>query len=283
MAISAMPPLNGFFSEWITFQSLFNGIWTSGTYATWAFLLATAALALTSGLALACFVKAFGITFLARPRSVAAKKAKESSRLMQVGMIGMAGVCVIIGLCAAPVVVLLKETAQQAMGLNVASSVGASQLHTITFNSGTTSVSGPITAVLLLIAGLAVWLAVRYGVNRKQKVSTADTWDCGTPLTSRMEITATGFSRSIILIFRGILRPSLQNDIEYDDAASRYTPKSRTVSTQIRDTYQDLIYRPVYDGLIRVSRWIKTIQNGNLNVYILYVFAALIIVLVMGV
>jgi hydrogenase-4 component B len=82
MAISALPPFNGFFSEWLTFQSLFRGIATLDFSAKWVFIASAGSLAFTGGLALTCFVKAFGSTFLARPRSREAGHAKESSFAM---------------------------------------------------------------------------------------------------------------------------------------------------------------------------------------------------------
>lgn len=196
-------------------------------------------------------------------------------------MIGVAAMCVLIGLAAAPVTDTARAVAQQTTGIDGVSTV-ATAGQSVVFYGHEASVNGPVTAGLILLAGFTVWLVVRYGVYRKQKVSYGPTWDCGTPLNGRMEITATGFARSIILIFRGILRPSLQSDIEYDDSANRYTFKSHRVSIDVRDIFRIYLYAPVRQAFLAVSRWVKTVQNGNLNAYILYIFAALVIVLVVG-
>ena len=97
MAISALPPFNGFFSEWLTFQSLFQGIASLDFYTKWIFILAAGSLAFTGGLALACFVKAFGVTFLARPRSKEIAHAKESSFSLRLAMSSLAVLSLLFG------------------------------------------------------------------------------------------------------------------------------------------------------------------------------------------
>ncbi|MDO8581703.1 MAG: proton-conducting transporter membrane subunit, partial [bacterium] len=97
MAISALPPFNGFFSEWMTLQSLFQGIASLDAYPKWIFMLSAGALAFTGGLALACFVKAFSATFLARPRNKKVTHAKESSVSLLFGMGSLAILSLLFG------------------------------------------------------------------------------------------------------------------------------------------------------------------------------------------
>jgi hydrogenase-4 component B len=153
----------------------------------------------------------------------------------------------------------------------------------LSLTNSSSKISGPIIAGVIVVATVIVWLVVRFGVYRRQKVAIAATWDCGTPLNGRMEITATGFARSIVQIFRGILRPTLQHKVEYEDAASRYMPVSRLVTLDISDVYQKYLYRPTYNTLARLSVALKHVQNGNLNAYILYIFVILLVTLVLGV
>src|SRR5713101_5612253 len=103
-AIAALPPLNGFASEWLVFQSLLAGTYISRPEIAVGFPIAVGMLALTSGLAAACFVKAFGISFLAMPRSDHAAQARESHWSMRAMMAVLAGGCVVFGL-AAPVII----------------------------------------------------------------------------------------------------------------------------------------------------------------------------------
>ncbi|HEU4913860.1 MAG TPA: proton-conducting transporter membrane subunit [Candidatus Saccharimonadales bacterium] len=283
MAISALPPFNGFFSEWLTFQALFNGLAVSGTYVQWVFIGATASLAFTGGLALACFVKAFGVSFLARPRSQAAKKAKESSAPMLAGMAGLAITCAAIGVMSSPVTHLLHDVAAGTTGLSSAV-IDATGVGTISVDAITSSVSGPAVLALVVLVPLGVWFGVRYGVYRGQKVVVGKTWDCGTELNERMEITASGFSQSIVRIFGMFLRPSVRYHIEHHDPAkpNHYSLKSRTVSMHVHDLYQAHLYRPLYAGLLALSRAVRRIQSGNLNMYVLYIFVIVIIALVLG-
>jgi hydrogenase-4 component B len=283
MAISALPPFNGFFSEWFTFQSLFHGAMSSDLYVKWAFLIAIGALALTGGLAVACFVKAFGTTSLARPRSEAVLHAKDASWGMRIGMAGLVALCLALGLLAAPVITVLQSIVAQFTNVHVASLTAVSAVQVLTVGRGYASVWSPGIFALVALVPVLVWLVVRYGVNRRQKVRTDLTWDCGTDMTGRMEITSTGFARSIVSIFKGVLKPTMQHDLEYDDAASRYAPKSRLVTLHVADVYQKYSYGPLYDAAVRTSRLVKRIQSGNVNAYVLYIFVVLVITLLVGV
>ena len=122
-------------------------------------------------------------------------------------------------------------------------------------------------------------LAVRL-VYRRQRVTVDNlTWDCGTDLKPRMEITATGFARSIVIIFKRALKPSIQHDVEYHDAESRYLPKTSHITLATRDIYHSYLYQPLRNLMHKLSLRAKKIQGGNVNVYILYIFLALAIAL----
>lgn len=280
MAISALPPFNGFFSEWMTFQVLFQGISQLPFSIQWIFVLAAGSLAFTGGLALACFVKAFGAIFLARPRSVEVTHAKESALSMRLGMAGLATLSLLFGVFSGSVVVLLEKVGRGfSIFQSTPSFVSVSAAQSISAGNGFAQVSAPWILWLLVAITLGVAFVVRFLINRKQKIVVGATWDCGTELTPRMEITATGFARSIILIFKGVLKPSIQHDIEYHDAASRYMPKSRTVTLGVGDVYDSYFYKPLYDMLDGLSARLRNIQIGNINIYISYLFIALIVAL----
>src|SRR3989344_4395911 len=112
VAISGLPPLNGFASEWLTFQSLFAGIALAPTFAKGAFLIGAASLAFTGGLAAACFVKAFGTMFLGRPRSEVVSHAREGGAGTRVGMSLLAGLGVLFGIAAGAIVPWLTAIAE---------------------------------------------------------------------------------------------------------------------------------------------------------------------------
>ncbi|OGY88151.1 MAG: hypothetical protein A2233_04585, partial [Candidatus Kerfeldbacteria bacterium RIFOXYA2_FULL_38_24] len=118
MAISALPPLNGFFSEWATFQALFLGIRELAMPVRWVFIVSAGLLACTGGLAAACFVKVFGIIFLARPRSVQVKQAQESTWFLKLPMATLALLTAVLGFFAGFVVSVLWRVATS---INIAS------------------------------------------------------------------------------------------------------------------------------------------------------------------
>ncbi len=278
MAISALPPFNGFFSEWLTFQSLFAGIRSLSVSAQWAFIIGAGALAFTGGLAAACFVKAFGATFLARPRSEEVRHAKEADPSLRVGMGVLAALTLIVGIFAGPIANVLAQVAE---GLKIfAGQTGffSADFNVVKLQDGFSSVSMPLIFVSLVVVIAAAYYSVN-ALIKDRKVKVGCTWDCGTDLNSRMEITATGFARSIVTIFRGILKPTKQADVEYHDAAIRYFQKTSTIKLEVSDLYGTYFYKPVHELTKKISEHVKRIQSGNINVYILYIFLILIILL----
>jgi hydrogenase-4 component B len=281
MAISALPPFNGFFSEWLCFQSLFSGANLGGSLGL-TFLLAAGFLAFTSALAAACFVKAFGISFLARPRSHEAEHAKEVGPAMLSGMGILALLTLIFGVFAGSISGLLAKTS-----LGLSALAGGKLDSVFNFKGLQTSqnfsvVSAPVIFIGLLLAVLLT-AAVVYFVSRKNKVTSNRTWDCGHDIRQGMEITATGFSRSIIVIFKGLLKPTKQTSIEYHDDEMRYFPKRQSVDIGREDVYQHFLYIPIKRASYWLSELAKKIQNGNINLYILYIFLTLIILLLTAV
>ncbi|MDO8633530.1 MAG: hydrogenase 4 subunit B [Candidatus Wildermuthbacteria bacterium] len=278
-AISALPPLNGFFSEWMTFQALFEGIRSLTISTQWVFIFAAASLVFTGGLAAACFVKAFGITFLARPRSKEAANAKESGSLLTFSMLSLAGLTLVLGVLAGPVSSLLSRVVNDMGVFGASGAAFSSGITAVRLSSGFSSVSMPLIFGALAFSLFAV-LYIVYAITKKRKVVIGRTWDCGTDLTPRMEISATGFSRSLITVFRGILRPTQQTNIEYRDGNMRYFPKTSIVRLGVQDIYRAHLYRPVQALFSGISEYMKRIQGGNINVYIFYIFIVLIILFV---
>lgn len=278
MAISALPPFNGFFSEWMTFQSLFKGIMLSGISVRWAFLIAAGSLAFTGGLAAMCFVKVFGATFLARPRSEEVRHAKESGFALRISMFILAAFTLIIGVASGTVTNTLSAVVTD---LNIFVSTKEA-FYSTTFKVGLldnfASVSMPLILISLILV-LVIVFAVVALFTKNRKIRFACTWDCGTTLNSRMEITATGFANSIVAIFRGVLKPTKQVSIEYRDASMRYFPKTETVKFGTKDIYRGYFYLPVHLFTIKVSEYVKKIQSGNINTYILYILVTLIVML----
>lgn len=281
MAVSALPPFNGFFSEWMTFQSLFHGIQSFSFLTQLIFIMAAGSLIFTGGLAAACFVKAFGITFLARPRSEEAKHAKESSFILRAGMASLAVLTLIFGLLAGSVSSLLSRISKSMSVFQDSEAAISTQFQAVKLQDGFAVVSMPgiLISLVLFIAGISI---IIYFLTKSQKTRTGITWDCGTSLTPRMEITDTGFSRSLITIFGGLLKPSRQSDVEYQDSDLRYFQKINIATLGTRhDIYNTYLYKPLQGLITKIADYIKTIQSGNINGYILYIFIALMCLLLL--
>lgn len=275
LAISALPPFNGFFSEWAIFQSLFAGIRSLDISVGWIFIFAAGSLAFTGGLAAACFVKAFGAIFLARARSREVSHAKETSVPARIGMASLAVLTLVIGVLAGNISAVLGGIVGSLDIFRATSSALISSSEAVHMGDGFASISMPLIFMSLVFAVAVIFLAVS-ALSKNRGVVIGKTWDCGTALGPRMEITATGFSRSIITMFRGILKPSKQTEIEYQDADIRYFQKSKIVLLKIEDVYGRYLYRPFEELVTAIADKIRKIQSGNVNAYVLYIFIILI-------
>lgn len=274
LAISGMPPFNGFVSEWMTFQALFAGVSSANIVLTIVFLVGVSSLAFTGGLAAACFVKAFGVTFLARARSEHARHAKECGVSMRSGMALLALLCLLLGIGSGYVVPILSRVAE---AVSRAQSDGAtlySTPATMTVQGGFATLSMPLLAatVIGLLCALAV---VVFLFTSRRTVTRGLTWDCGSPLTPRMEITATGFSRSLLTTFQSLVRPTKKIETTYADE-KQYIPTFRSIDLGVFDVYEAFFYSPVNRCAENASRLVKKIQSGNVNAYILYIALALV-------
>jgi len=276
-AIAALPPLNGFVSEWLTFQALLQNLAIPRPSVNLVFALAIASLALTAGLAMACFVKAFGITFLALPRSTAAEHAQEAGPAMRLGMVVLAAACVLLGLGATVVVPALVDVAQGLAGDG--EPVAIARWFTLTVSGNFASLSMPAVAAALAVA-LAV-LAAALGL-RAARPRRYETWGCGRMVhTARMEYTATAFSNPFTRVFDFFYRPVKQLEIEAH-------PESRLFISRIvyenptRSIFDDWLYQPIVDLVHRGARTARQIQSGSANLYLVYILAALLALLVLG-
>jgi hydrogenase-4 component B len=279
VAISALPPLNGFVSEWLTYQSLLEGFGTTDSLLRLMFPIGGALLALTSALAAACFVKAFGITFLAQPRSEAAAQAHEAPVTMLLGQGVLVAVCVFLGLCPTLFLQILDPLTQQITGLQISPQLTLANglvLSGVNQNGGTVSTLG--------IAALGVGLffipfALGLVLGQKTKTRIGPTWDCGLKgLTPRMEYTATGFSKPIRMIFKALFRPRREVQREYD--FSPYFTTSIRFEAHVEEVFETRIYRPLQRQVLSLSRRMRALQAGSLQAYLIYIFITLLLLLI---
>ena len=267
VAISGLPPLNGFVSEWLVYLGLFDATMAHGPSA-WAAIPAAILLGVTGALALACFVKVCGVVFLGAPRSKAAAHAHESGPAMRGAMVLLGAACVAIGL--APVVfwpaVLRAVDVWNPVWVGANTPVALSAL-------GSFHVA---LAGLALI--LAVWLWRRVGRGR---LTRALTWDCGYVLpTPRMQYTAGSFAGIITEWFAWILRP-----VRHEHRPEVTFPLSASFTAHTPETVLEHVVAPVGRVVMRVSRATRSLQHGRLQSYLLYLLiglAALAVLVLFG-
>jgi hydrogenase-4 component B len=276
-AISGLPLLNGFVSEWLLFQALLFGFHlSSDTLPRFLFPVAGALLALTSALAAACFVKAFGMTFLAQPRGTAAEKAQESPWTMLAPQAFLAAMCLILGLAPGWVLGVLRGVSLSLPGVRPAPEL-ARGLFTVSAGPGRFDhVTPPLVALLLLLAVVlasALVRSARYAVRR------APTWGCGGELSARTEYTATAFSKPLMMIFSAIYRPT--REVSRVGEVSPYFPSEVRYRAEIEPTFERFVYRPLTRGVLGVAGRMKVIQAGSLHAYLAYVIALVVSLVVL--
>ncbi|NGZ61057.1 MAG: hypothetical protein CV081_11230 [Nitrospira sp. LK265] len=282
VSISALPPTNGFVSEWLIFQSLFLSYQLPTAFLKLMLPIAAAILALTGVLALACFAKAFGISFLALPRSTHARHAEEVPAPMRVGMGILAVFCVVLGVAPMVILPLLDQVVAPLAGISIQGKVLAMDGWALApVNVDFSSLSTPTLALLLMALALLGWgLAVTFGGHRRKR--RYKTWGCGINLTPRMEYTATGFVQPIKRVFSTVYQPTVKLETEFLDE-SRYFAKRRRFEFHIEPIFEKYLYDPLVAFFTTLADRLRVIQAGSLHLYLTYIFVTLILLLLLAV
>jgi hydrogenase-4 component B len=282
IAISGLPPLNGFVSEWLIYQSLLAGFGSTPAITRLLFPVAGALLALTGALAAAAFVKAFGIAFLALPRSRKAHAAHESHWTMLFGMGTLAAGCAFLGLLGSRFLSYVDSISAQLLSQRPSASLAAASgfaLSSGTPHGGTVSNLG-IAALLATLIGVTVLTGIALGLRNRWR--TGVTWDCGLPgLTQENEYTATAFSKPIRMVFAALFQPSREIVAQFD--VSPYFPKAVTFESEVEQPFEDTLYRPVKTKLLELAARLRPVQAGSLHAYLAYIFVTLVVLLLFGV
>jgi len=271
LAASALPPGAAFVSEWLLLQALIHGLPAAGVSAAIVMPLAVAAVALTAGLAVATFVKAFGIGFLARPRSPQAEHATESPASMLAGMGIAAAAC--IGLAVLPTLVL------PTIGAVAGASVGATdpvQIDGMTIRLvGVAGALSPLMLTIALVVGLVAALAGVRVLATRRAARAARLWDCGAgPLSARMEYTATSFAEPLQRVFDDVVRAEQDVDVTHHDE-SRYLVQLVEYRRRVPDRIERKLYEPVLAVMAAWGRAGRRLAPGSVHRYLGYGFYAL--------
>ncbi|PYR13154.1 MAG: hydrogenase 4 subunit B [Acidobacteria bacterium] len=269
-AAAALPPLNGFASEWMVFQALLSGAQIPKPEVAIGSPLAVGVLALTSGLAAATFVKAFGISFLAMPRSDAAAAAREPHWSAWTALGAFAAATVVLGLFAPSAIAAMYRIVESvtATPRNVTGGGGIWLLSA----HGVAAVSPLLIAVLVASVAFVAFASIR---ARGFDVRVADTWGCGRiRQTARMEYTSSAFAEPLRRIFSELYRPTEDFSVSVHPEA-RLIIRSITYTTRIVPWIEKALYEPVTRGARAIAASVRRLQAGSVHLYLLYIAAAL--------
>ena len=277
LSISALPPFSGFVSEWLLLQSLLLSFTSTDSLVRIALPVGAAALALTGALAAFCFLKTFGIGFLALPRSEHAEHAKDPNKPMLIGMGIFALLSILLGLLPVYVVTFLDRIVRDFAGTSVFDQPFSFALSgTLTMPSSAMSISTPVilSAISFFIL---ILLAMRF-IKDPGAQRVYETWGCGQPIsTARNEYTARAFSKPVQIWFKNIFRPMRELRASY--TVSPLIKESFKFEVHIEPIFERYIYSPATDMILGRSRTIKHIQTGSIHAYLAYIFGTMVILM----
>ena len=275
LAISALPPLNGFVSEWLTFQTALQAPILSNGVVRSAMPLFAATLALAGALTAMCFVKVYGIAFLGQPREPhgsdqhsSAGRAHDAGGMEKLGMAWLASGCVLLGLFPSTIMHMLNTVGISLVGQGLSSeALASSWLWLVPASAAQASYSPIVFLAVIVGVVLLTFLLVRAFYHGRARLS--HPWDCGFPeQTSRMQDTADAFGQPIRHVFGPLylMRRELPGA---DDAVPRFYLK-------IEDRHWYWLYLPVARLAEYVSSRIGLLQQGKISTYLVYSFLTLI-------
>jgi len=274
VAISALPPLNGFVSEWLTFQAILQ----SPQLPQWGLRILVPAvgglLALSAALAAACFVKAFGITFLGRPRSPAAQRAREVDRWSRSAMFGFAALCLALGLLPGLVMDALSPVMLALLGDRMPVQAGVPWLSIVPIAESRSSYNGALVFIFIAVsATLAIAVIHRFASRSLRR---APAWDCGFPDGSPVtQYTAGSFAQPIRRVF-GTLAFGAREEVEMPPPGALQPARLRVV---LVDRIWDVLYAPLAAAVGLAADRLNHLQFLTIRRYLSLVFLALVTLL----
>jgi hydrogenase-4 component B len=273
-AISALPPLNGFASEWLTFQAILQ----SPQLPQWGLKILVptvgALLALSAALAAACFVKAYGVTFLGRPRSDAAKKAVETDRFALGAMLALAALCFLAGILPGFVIDWLAPATRSLVGARMPVQTDVQWLSIVPIAQSRSSYNGLLVFAFIAASALIAAFAIhRLASNRIRR---APAWDCGYPDDGPLtQYTASSFAQPIRRVFGSSVFRARERVRMPPPGDGR---PARLVVT-LHDLVWELLFEPIARAVTFVAGRMNQLQFLTIRQYLSVVFGALVVLL----
>ena len=278
LGASGLPLGAGFVSEWLLLQSLIHAQPAGGTLLALVMPFAVGVVALTAGLGVAAMVKAFGVGFLARPRSDEARAATEVGPTMKAAMMLPAAACVLLALLPGPLAPALRAVLAELPGHETGEGPSLGLLLRLPGLPG--SLSPGLLAAAFAGALLLAVLPTAYGRLRRPAMASVYLWNCGGgPLSERMQYTATSFAEPLQRVFADVLRPD--EDVEISHVAeSRYLVDKIRYRSEIVDALEARLYTPVVQAVTVLAAVVRRGHQGSIHAYLAYGGLGLLVVLV---
>jgi hydrogenase-4 component B len=265
-AIAGLPPLNGFVSEWLTLRSLLHAAMALPLGLAVAAGLALAVLAAASALAVLAFAKAVGLVLLGQPRRQECADATEADPAMRIALAVLAGLCVVL---AATAGLMLPTLAELSPG------PGPS------LPDSWTLVDIPATGtlpVLVLPVVLTTIVTLLLRARGPRRAAPAPTWACGQQVVPALNWTSAGFSKPLVLVLEGLLRPRRQIEVVEDGGLVQEIHYSGDVPS-LADR---LLYDPAIQGGLRGAAVMRRLQTGNVRTYAMYLLGLVLVLLTLA-
>jgi hydrogenase-4 component B len=277
VAISALPPLNGFVSEWLTFQAILHSPDLPQLGLKFLIPSVGAVLALSAALAAACFVKAYGVSFLGRPRSEAVRHAHEVNRFALTSMFLLAGLCVFAGLFPGVVIDLLAPVNLALLGDRMPVQTSMPWLSVVPTVEGRSSYNSLLLFLFIVVSASLSGFAIHRSVSRALRRAPA--WDCGFPDPSpETQYTASSFAQPIRRVY-GTIAFGASEDIDMP-APGDQRPARLTV--RLHDYAWEMLYAAPARAVLSLSERLNVLQFLTIRRYLMLMFSALIVLLLIA-
>ena len=277
LAVSAIPPLNGFVSEWFTYQSFLRASGSQDFIVRVALPLCALLLALTGTLAAMIAIKTYGSAFMGPERSEKARNAKESPGAMLTGMTLLVIGCILLGLGAPLIVPYLANVVTQL--LRLPSVTMAQGLWVYPLNPYQAILSVPL--IVLLLAGLLIvplMLILIFNGGQAGSRVVSEPWACGYGYSNRMSITAGSFDQPMSVTFRGLylLRVAIRSPM---NAIAAWAKRVRESILRAEPVLESVIKQPTTRAVEYLGQHIQALQMGDIRMYCFYIILTLAILL----
>jgi len=276
LSIAALPPFNGFASEWLTLQTALQGVVLENGVLRIVIPVTAAMLALTAALGAMLFVRLYGIAFLGQPRTRQSRQAHIPSLGMRTAQGLLALLCLLLGVLPALVIDVMGAIPQALGGLPEPGITGQGWLWLTPVSPAIASYSAPLVLLGLGLAWGLFYLLLHGG--KQQQVRRIHAWDCGFgPLSPRMQYTATAFAMPVRRIFQPVWQ--LDEKVEHvrDSKSGQLTGLRHQL--QVGDRSWGVLYEPIGRWVIAAARRIAMLQSGNIRTYLSYSFFTLLFLL----